>query len=561
MRKAVIVLLSVACCAALSGPFAELLGSRGPGLLQWDDLVGLLRPFLPRLDVAPHAEQTDLLLLGERGDAAALLALQGTTGSVGAWSGAAPALGVTPASSPIPAAAGGGREGGLPSLAAPPVLPAAGGAVPPATAGAGPPGAAPVSTAAGASPPAALAPGILLAAAPGRAAATAAQTDGQVGQIRGFPGWESLTSFYEAIRGLQEGKKQTVHVVHLGDSEIAGDGVVSTIRKEMAGRFGYGGPGFALAMKAFPSYHRRGWNHPESKGFRVRSYPLKQVPDGAYGPGGVAFDAKSVGAAAEVKLTDEAPEAGCTVSFFYRRQPEGGRLRLLADGQPFAEVDSAADEPGSGLQSSPFAPCPRRLKVEVVGPGRARIFGWSVVHAAPGIVWSSLGVLSARLPHLNNYGEGQLGEALRGLQPDLLVLSYGLNLSSVPQIPGAWYRQGIEQALTRLLAEIPQVACLVVGPYPVGVSLDGQVKASPAAAWISEAQKKAALAHGCGFIDRFNLSGGARATKQWLEHQPKLLSGDLVHLTHVGAARMGRMISLVLWSGCQLHLRRSKTGP
>lgn len=584
MRKAVLVLLIVTGCAALSGPVAALVGAPGHGLLGWDDLAGLLRPFLSVSEAASTAAETDnLLLLGEGADLAPLLASRGGaaaaasvspehSAATGLDAPSVPAAPAVPAAPPRAAAAGEGatagqaigevadlavlgsrREGATTASAAGPA---------PQAAGPAPQAAGPAQPAQPAQPPPL---GVVATAAapatpvvPQQAGGKAASPE-QGRSIRGFAGPAALRSFFEALRALQAGQRQTVHVVHLGDSEIAGDGVTDTIRKEMSRRFGYGGPGFALAMKGFPSYYRQGWEHPSAKDFRARSYPLKQAEDGAYGPGGVAFDAKKVGASAEVKLTGEAPAAGCAVSFFYWRQPDGGTLELAADGQPFAELDSAAAQPGSGVLRQSFAPCPRKLKVTVTSAGPTRIFGWSVIHATPGIVWSSMGVLSARDAHLANYGPGLIGAALQDLEPDLLVLSFGLNLTAYPQIPGK-YKQELEPVVARVRSEVPRTDCLLVGPYPNGVSLDGEIRSSPSVPYISRKQEQVALEQGCAFMDRFVLSGGAKATRQWLDHQPKLLAADLVHLTHVGAARMGRVMSLVLWSGYQLHLGQAGTG-
>ena len=67
-----------------------------------------------------------------------------------------------------------------------------------------------------------------------------------------------LSNFAQRLYGVRNGQGRPIHVVQIGDSEIASDAVTMTARALAAKDFGDGGPGFFLAMKPWPSYGRSG---------------------------------------------------------------------------------------------------------------------------------------------------------------------------------------------------------------------------------------------------------------------------------------------------------------
>ncbi len=360
---------------------------------------------------------------------------------------------------------------------------------------------------------------------------------------RAQPGsWEA---FLERLRELEQGKRDKVRVIHLGDSELVADGTSGAIRRRLAERFGLGGLGFSLVANPLPWYQREHWRHRDGIGFTIYSYVYGRQISGMYGPGGVAFDAPP---GSHAFVTAKHPVASaCTLKLFYAYIPRGGVVELSLDDTHHATIDTARWRAGVGVWTKSFQRCPRELNL-ATSKRYTRLYGWSVEYAGPGIVWSSLGVVAARLTQLVNYEPQHLREALAVLEPDLVVLTFGLNLAALPWPPPPSYRNEAFQMMRRLRRALPNAACLVTGPYPVGYpKKDGSVNPEARSAEVvGERQRAAAEAVGCVFLDRFRLAGGKSAARRWVAAHPKILAGDYQHLTVEGSNRMGRAIAEVL---------------
>jgi lysophospholipase L1-like esterase len=352
-------------------------------------------------------------------------------------------------------------------------------------------------------------------------------------------------AFLDKVHAVQDGARDKVRVVQLGDSEIAGDRFVSTLRADTAARLGLGGPGFALAAPPWHWYRRAGFATLSSSGFRGRSFVFAKGNDGNFGPGGVAFDAEDDDARIEATLDPSLRSGGCTVELVYGASPAGGVVEIMLDGSVRGVVELAGEEAVRVWRSSVLSPCPQALAARVLRRP-ARLFGWSVESLHHGIVWTSLGTVGANASALARYGVGRLGQALATLQPDLVVATYGLNLTghgaAVPRTEG--------EQLKRLMNEVralrPDTACLVMSPYPVLVDKDGALTPSTSTKHLATIQRRAAEAAGCVFLDRERFVGGPQKALEWFHQKPRYLSGDYVHLTPEGASFLARSVSRLL---------------
>jgi hypothetical protein len=355
-------------------------------------------------------------------------------------------------------------------------------------------------------------------------------------------GWDD---FRGRLAELEAGQRTKVRVVQLGDSEIAGDWVSRTLRKQFGRRYGEGGPGFALALAPWPWYWREGYVHARPDGFAVRNFVFGHQGDGNYGPGGIGFDSTRKGASATVRL-QKPPPGSCEVAFHYGTSADGGDVSVSADGAELDRMPTAGADRTPLVKHYTLKTCPGQLTATALSDKTVRIFGWSVESSRPGIVWSSLGVLSASASHLHHYSRAQLVQALENLRPDLVVVGYGLNLVHSGQAPPRSERALFESLLGEMREGLPEARCLALSPYPIVVSQDGALEPSAAVSVLARYQREAALQAGCAFLDRERMAGGPSTGLRWLESKPRYLSGDYVHLTEIGSEHMGMQIARVL---------------
>jgi GDSL-like Lipase/Acylhydrolase family len=356
----------------------------------------------------------------------------------------------------------------------------------------------------------------------------------------------SWQGFVAKLNQLRAGRRDKVRLLHLGDSEVVGDGPTRIVRQQLAARFGSGGPGFGAAMAPVRWYQLAGWQHRQGQGANASSYPLGQpagaAPGGGrYGPGGVAFELQAGGQGAVV--LDHGYRGACTLRFHYDRRVDGGTIELTADRELIATL-STAGEPQLSVEVIERSACPRNLSLRTSG-GYTRVYGWTVEYAEPGVTYSTVGVVGAQLRHLMHYEPGHLVASLKAHRPDLIVLGFGLNLASMSVPPPPSYDEDIAGVLATIRQGLPDAACMLVGPYPVGKP-EGSHPEARNAARVTASQRRAAEQAGCAFIDRFHDAGGAPTAGRWRSTYPRILSGDYRHLTHHGSERMGQALAAAL---------------
>ncbi|MBV70378.1 MAG: hypothetical protein CMH52_03430 [Myxococcales bacterium] len=356
--------------------------------------------------------------------------------------------------------------------------------------------------------------------------------------VRELP--HKLQAFFDRVDAAQRSVGPPVHVVQLGDSEVASDAVTMTARDLAAAKYGDGGPGFVLAMKPWPSYSRSKILHSKPEKFRVRSFPRREIKDGHYGPGGVGFEPKG-GYSRFMSLRSDIVGKPCVVTFHYLQQPKGGKVSLVAGRNVVAEVSTE----GAKLANQhpvDLAACPKSLGFRMMGGGRLRVFGWQIHTKLGGMSWTSIGVNGARYSHLNNYADGAFAKSLGAIKPDLLIFGFGLNVTSYPHGLNKNYESRMQHVFEGLKPLIAKIPCVILGPYPVAAKLKGRWAVSPTLYKVLEIQKRQADRHGCVFVDRFTRLGGADVLSKWRRGRPRILSADNVHLTREGSRQMGEFI-------------------
>ncbi|MEM6790748.1 MAG: GDSL-type esterase/lipase family protein [Myxococcota bacterium] len=343
------------------------------------------------------------------------------------------------------------------------------------------------------------------------------------------------------LRARRAGAPGRVRVLQLGDSELIADGPSREVRARLQAVYGDGGPGFVPIASPVRYYDHQHFAPRSGRGLTAYRFVHGKLDDGDYGPTGVAFVA-TPGAEASIDVRD-GPSGRCHLRLHYAEAPGGGRVVVRADDREVLARTTDGPVWRHRTASVDVLPCPQRLST-TVSDGPARLYGFELEHDGDdGLVWSTMGVLGARLDQFEHYGVGRLEPALAAMRPDLLVVNFGLNRAAGPWRPPATYPERARGVLERLRAAVPLAACLVVGPYPCGDPKRGLGRVS---AGVGAAQRRAASEAGCAFMDRFQLAGGASQILTWRSHRLPMLSGDYTHLTRAGATRMGQAMADVL---------------
>ena len=171
-----------------------------------------------------------------------------------------------------------------------------------------------------------------------------------------------------------------------------------------------------------------------------------------------------------------------------------------------------------------------------------------------GIQVTSRGEQGADTRFLGTLGDAEISAMLEAVQPDLVILAYGVNDGFRPDID----RQGFEDVLTGQVQRMRRLAPntdLMIAGAPDGLGrgrgnlcAGSEFGAPYALAMVRDVQRRVAARQGVAFWDWYGRMGGSCSAERLASVPPgwgvePLMRPDRVHFTASGAAWIGRMLA------------------
>ncbi len=347
----------------------------------------------------------------------------------------------------------------------------------------------------------------------------------------------ALEKLFQALEGAKA-RKRRVRILQYGDSHTAADLVTAELRERLRKEFGNGGIGFVVPGFPYPWFSRRGAKSSGSDGWKPVGIGKNwEAGDRRCGPAGVAVETD----APNEWLRLEAPGERFEVHLL--EQPGGGTVEIRLDGEPVTEqltLDNPKFEPVSLVFTAKPKAETHFLDLRVIGAGKVRIFGFSAENRS-GVVVNAFGINGARAYRPLAWNEPTLAAGLRDLVPDLVILAYGTNEATDPDLfPD--YEIRFTQLIRRFKKAAPKAAILVLGP-PDRMQKAGNLWVPiPALPRLVETQRRAALAEGTLFWDQAAALGGFGTMDRLARLSIPMAQGDRVHLTKPGYLKLGELL-------------------
>ncbi|MEM9188194.1 MAG: GDSL-type esterase/lipase family protein [Myxococcota bacterium] len=366
------------------------------------------------------------------------------------------------------------------------------------------------------------------------------------------PSGRSLRHFHAALRRVERGEDQA-RIAFYGASHVASDWFTGYIRERLQRRFGDAGHGFVLPVHPWRTYRHFGVrlesNHEDWQTHRIRSANLET---GLYGFAGAAVEASEAGSFGSVETVEHNGVGGKASSFelYYLRQPGGGELDVLLDGERLERLSTAGESSEAAYQRYETEDGAHRFEIRVVGNGPVRIFGVAVERDEPGVVLDTLGINGARSRYHLKWEDSLYREHLAHRDPDLVVLAYGTNEAGDDDVPIEDYESRLRQVVGRVREVAPESSCLLIGPSDRPIREHRRsFRDRPRTMNLVEVQRRVANELGCGFFDLVAFMGGPMAMVDWVEHRPAYGSPDHIHFTRRGYLRLGEVLHDALMHG------------
>lgn len=246
-------------------------------------------------------------------------------------------------------------------------------------------------------------------------------------------------------------KKESSHIIQLGDSHTAADFFTGALRTALQQRYGNAGPGWL--PPAWIRGQRSGalkLGEASAAEWQLTTSRLEKHPN--FPPGGFLLQPLKSGS--RLRLAQYTPDKTVfTVRGLYQSPY---RVPVLINGEPVTLTASDIWKWSTAQQMQ------LPLELETMDETYPQLGGWLVENGQPGVLLSSLGINGATIDMLDKWGPGWQ-TPIQALQPDLLILSYGTNEAFNDDLDSGDYYAALTRRIQLLREQQPQAALLIIG--------------------------------------------------------------------------------------------------
>ncbi len=354
----------------------------------------------------------------------------------------------------------------------------------------------------------------------------------------------SLDHWFRQLAEVEAGKPGVlVRALNWGDSTIAGDGIVGTVRERLQDRFGDGGPGF-LAVQVDPRWAIRPgvarWPKGDWESLTI-TFGGAETP--RYGLAGTVSTASGEARSTLGGLEfDGERQPLHRFDVHYQVQPGGGTFSAVPKGAGGARIGTAAEGHGDRFREVLAPDGAEYLWIKTAGDGPVTLYGVALETRGPGVTWENLGVAGSGLGSIGRQSRSHLERQIERREPDLVVYMTGgneLGYETLQQGEGEKYKEAYIKVVERFREGAPGASCLVITPLDQATRSRGKVVTKPLMEKLERVQRQAAQELGCAWWSAWRAMGGEGSFGRWLQLDPPLAWTDLMHLTEDGLALVG----------------------
>lgn len=358
----------------------------------------------------------------------------------------------------------------------------------------------------------------------------------------------AMDAFYSSLARVEKGEAGAIsRVTHFGDSIIAADYISASIRQKLQSTYGDAGRGFVFPARPSSFHATEGVSFGSGSGWSIDKLPEPRSKDGVLGFG-ASFTAKGN---AKAKLSTKSSVSRYEV--YYLEHPKGGDLSLSVDGGAAETLSTSGSSSKLAWKSVTAPDGPHSLSLEATAG--TKIFGVTMERDTPGVVYDTVGLVSGAAAHLLLIDESHFSAQLSHRAPHLVILEFGTNEANYTGTSSAAiaeFQAQLEKVLKRVRKGAPKASCLVISPVDAAERIVDEagaetLRSKAVIPKLVEAQRAAALAQGCAFLDLFSATGGKGTAASWAAKG--YLGADLSHPSPGASRMLGRAAADAIIAG------------
>jgi lysophospholipase L1-like esterase len=254
-------------------------------------------------------------------------------------------------------------------------------------------------------------------------------------------------------------------ILQIGDSHTAADYFTGELRQKLQARYGNGGVGYLDAGKPHIGVRSGAMKVAASPGWTYHSIQRSDNIAEFWLSG---FNAVATASGEALTFASDTPVPFDSIEIEALRQPGGGAIDISLDGA----VKSSADLNGNGVEPVVLRLRPdgapsdrvRQIEIRTRGTGVVSIASIGVYQKQSGVSYNNIGYPGATIDLVNKFDEKLMADGLRRLDPQIVVLVFGTNEASKPNLDAARYERNYEKAIARIRTALPNAQIVLVGP-------------------------------------------------------------------------------------------------
>ncbi len=340
--------------------------------------------------------------------------------------------------------------------------------------------------------------------------------------------------FYEALSNI---RNKEVRIAHYGDSLILGDIITDNLREKMQQRFGGQGVGM-LNIVSDDNRMRVTTIHTYSNDWDYYSFITrnpKQLPLGITGAAAIP----KVGS--WVKYETNPIYKSCSqfniVRIYYANADKNSTIHYSIDN---GEMVKQVLDAGSSLKELVIKAKgnSKKFYMQFLSGANPTFYGVSLESDGNGIYVDNFPMRGNSGASLADIPEQLLSEFNKELHYDLIILSYGANVSSPNKGIFTVYENKMVNVIKKYQRTFPNTSFLLISSSDRTQKVGTRFVTNPDVLLLLETQKRIVEKTGITFWNLAEMMGGQDSMDDWVNASPPLALKDYAHFTQLGGARV-----------------------
>lgn len=346
---------------------------------------------------------------------------------------------------------------------------------------------------------------------------------------------KSLESTYAQMNASVD-SNFLVRVLHMGDSQVEGDRITSSLRERFQDRFGGSGPGLIIPNDPFRL-------NPSVTISNSSNWQLAYIYNAEQRVKGLSYGV--LGGVAKVVQYDEAwfqvgvaKWAGTHTKNYQRIglfiAPHEESIAIKGTiGTTIVIADSLSGTTALTEIAWQFAQLSPTLKLEFSGADDLVVLACSL-DSTCGVAVDNVALRGQSTPLLNRT-DGKLYQTMASqLNVGLIFFQFGTNMVPLNASNYTFYKSILERQFSLLMRFYPNTPVVVIGVADAAEFKDGHVSAFSHIDLLRKVQREAALKYDFAFFDLYAAMGGSGSMEKWVNSSPALALADHIHFTRRG---------------------------